>query len=151
MSQRWHGDSDKLVTGYRVEDFAAEVVHLLDALHIERAVLAGHSGSCLVARCGAVHRPDRVAGLVLEASPTTLHGHAGLEAFVASLAALEDPTDPRFARAVVVDTSSAGLRPEVIEWALHRQRAPGTSVGSALFEVTATAPDDAGRAPEAES
>lgn len=115
VSQRGHGDSDKPATGYRVQDFAADVVHLLDALHIERAVLAGHSGSCLVARRVAIDRPDRVAGLVLEASPTTLRGHAGLAAFVASLAALDDPIDPRFARAVVVDTSSAELRPEVID------------------------------------
>ena len=48
VSQRGHGDSDKPATGYRVEDFAADVVPLLDALRIERAVLAGHSGSCLV-------------------------------------------------------------------------------------------------------
>ncbi len=36
-----NGDSDKPVTGYRVEDFAADVVPVLDALGIERAVLAG--------------------------------------------------------------------------------------------------------------
>jgi non-heme chloroperoxidase len=46
VSQRGHGDSDKPPSGYRVEeDFAAEVELLLDALGIERAVLAGHSGS----------------------------------------------------------------------------------------------------------
>ena len=79
VSQRGHGDSDKPATGYRVEDFAADVLLFLDALGIERAVLAGHSGSCLVARRVAIDQPERVAGLVLEASPTTLHGHAGLE------------------------------------------------------------------------
>ena len=50
VSQRGHGESDKPETGHRVEDFAADVVSLLDALHVERAVLVGHSGSCLVAR-----------------------------------------------------------------------------------------------------
>ena len=40
-----HGASDKPETGYRVEDFAADVVPLLDALNVERAVLAGHSGA----------------------------------------------------------------------------------------------------------
>ena len=39
VSQRGHGDSDKPPTGYRIEDFAADVVVLLDALRIERAVL----------------------------------------------------------------------------------------------------------------
>ena len=61
LSQRGHGDSDKPESGYRVEDFAADVVPLLDAGGIERAVLAGHSGSCLVARRVALDHPERVA------------------------------------------------------------------------------------------
>ncbi len=76
VSQRGHGESDKPVTGYRAEDFADDVVPLLDALRAERAVLVAHSGSCLVARRVAVDQPGRVAGLVLEASPTTLRGDA---------------------------------------------------------------------------
>jgi len=77
VSLRGHGDSDKPQTGYRVEDYAVDVVVLLDALGIEWAVLAGHSGSCLVARrvsssfarsIGRSHR-TRHAG-----SPQQLHG-----------------------------------------------------------------------------
>lgn len=116
ISQRGHGDSDKPVTGYRVEDFARDVVPMLDALGIERAVLAGHSGSCMVVRRVAIDRPDRVAGLVLEASPTTLRGHPGLEAFVESVVlALEDPISPDFARSFVVDTSWDEVGAEVID------------------------------------
>jgi non-heme chloroperoxidase len=116
VSQRGHGDSDKPATGYRVEDFAADVVPFLDALSIDQAVLAGHSGSCPVARRVAIANPERVAGLVLEASPTTLRGHAGLEGFVGSVVAdLKDPIDPDFARSVVVDTSSEELEPEVLD------------------------------------
>jgi non-heme chloroperoxidase len=116
VSQRGHGDSDKPTTGYRVEDFAADVVALLDALGIERAVVAGHSGSCLVARRVALDQPDRVAGLVLEASPTTLRGHAGLTELVGSVfAALEDPIDPAFARSFVADTSSERVPPELLD------------------------------------
>ena len=88
VSQRGHGDSDKPPTGYRVQDFAVDVPMLLDALGIERAVLAGHSGSCLVARRVALDHPERVAGLVLEASPTTLRGHAGLTEFVESVVSI---------------------------------------------------------------
>ena len=116
VSQRGHGDSDKPPTGYRVEDFAADVVALLDALGIGRAVLAGHSGSCLVARRVAMDRPDRVAGLVLEASPTTLHGHAHLTELVEStVSGLEDPIDADFARSFVVDTSSGEVVPELLD------------------------------------
>lgn len=116
VSQRGHGDSDRPATGYRVEDFAADVVALLDALGIERAVVAGHSGSCLVARRVAVDHPERVAGLVLEASPTTLRGDPGLERFVESVVSgLEDPIDPAFARSFVSDTSSGELAPTVLD------------------------------------
>src|SRR6476619_1017859 len=96
VSQRGHGDSDKPTTGYRVEDLAADVVPFLDALGIEWAVLAGHSGSCLVARRVAIDSPERVAGLVLEASPTTVRGVTGFEAFVESVVpGLNDPIDPK--------------------------------------------------------
>ena len=116
VSQRGHGDSDKPATGYRVEDFASDVVPLLDALGIERAVLAGHSGSCLVARRVAIDHPERVAGLVLEASPTTLAGDKKLEEFVKTVVAgLDDPITTAFARSFVVDTSSDDIAPEVVD------------------------------------
>jgi non-heme chloroperoxidase len=116
VSQRGHGDSDKPPTGYRVEDFAADVPPLLDALGVDRAVLAGHSGSCLVVRRVAIDHPERVAGLVLEASPTTLRGNDGLSEFVESVVSgLEDPIDPAFARSFVADTSSEQLAPALVD------------------------------------
>jgi pimeloyl-ACP methyl ester carboxylesterase len=116
VSQRGHGDSAKPATGYRVEDFAGDVVPFLDGLGVERAVLAGHSGSCLVARRVAIDHPERVAGLVLEASPTTLRDDPGLEEFVTSVVAgLDDPIDPEFARSVIVDTSAEDLTPSIVD------------------------------------
>ena len=116
VSQRGHGDSDKPAAGYRVEDFAIDAVSLLDGLDLERAVVAGHSGSCLVARRMAIDHPARVAGLVLEASPTTLRGDAGLERFLDSVASsLTDPIDPTFARSFVADTSTDALAPDVLD------------------------------------
>jgi pimeloyl-ACP methyl ester carboxylesterase len=116
LSQRGHGDSEKPATGYRVIDFASDVVQLLDELGIERAVLVGHSGSCLVARRVALDRPDRVPGLILEASPTTLADDARLRGFVESVVSgLEDPIGPDFARDVVVDTSSDALTPALLD------------------------------------
>lgn len=116
VSQRGHGESGKPETGYRVEDFAGDVVPLLDALGIERAVLAGHSGSCLVARRAALDHPDRVAGLLLEASPTTLRDHEPLLRFVESVVSrLDDPISSAFVRSFVVDTSSKGVPTDLIE------------------------------------
>ena len=116
VSQRGHGDSDKPPSGFGIEDFAADVIPLLDAFGVERAVLVGHSGSCLVARRVAIDSPSRVAGLVLEASPLTLKGDERLEGFVTSLLLeLEDPIDRSFAREIVVGTSSPAVSPEAIE------------------------------------
>lgn len=114
VSLRGHGDSSKPPSGYTIEDLAGDVVPFLDALHIERAVLTGHSGSCLVARRVAIDTPGRVGGLVLEASPTTLHGHTGLSEFVdATVAELTNPIDREFARSFVADTSTGGLDPDL--------------------------------------
>lgn len=116
VSPRGHGDSDKPASGYRIEDFAHDAVELLDALGIERAVLVGHSGSCLVARRVALDHPERVAGLVLEASPTSLHRDPGLERFVSEvIGALADPIDPAFARSFVADTSSEAVTPATLD------------------------------------
>jgi pimeloyl-ACP methyl ester carboxylesterase len=116
VSQRGHGESDKPAVGYRVEDFAADVVPLFDALQIERAVLAGHSGSCLVARRVAIDHAERVAGLVLEASPTTLVRNEQLQAFVDSVVSqLRDPIDLNLARSFLVDTSSEAVDGTLLE------------------------------------
>lgn len=115
-SQRGHGDSDKPDRGYRVEDFAADVVALLDALGIDEAVLVGHSGSCPVARRVALDHPDRVAGLVLEASPTTLRDDPRLRAFVESVVSqLVDPISHEVARSFVAATSSDNLAPDLLD------------------------------------
>jgi pimeloyl-ACP methyl ester carboxylesterase len=50
VSQRGHGDSDKPLAGYRVEDMAGDIAPFLDAVGVDRAVVAGHSGAGLVAR-----------------------------------------------------------------------------------------------------
>ncbi len=116
LSLRGHGDSDKPAFGYQVEDFAADVVAFLDAVGIKSAVLAGHSGSCLVARRVAIDWPERVAGLVLEASPTTLKGDTRFEAFVRSTVLnLVDPIGHAFARNFVVDTSTDLIGEEMVE------------------------------------
>lgn len=116
VSPRGHGDSDKPPAGYGVRDFASDVPPLLDALGIDLAVLGGHSGSCLTVRRVAINHPARVAGLVLEASPTTLRGHTGLTQFVdTALSGLEDPIDPAFARSFVADTSSEQVAAEFVD------------------------------------
>lgn len=116
VSQRGHGESDKPDTGYGIRDLAADVVALLDALAAERVVLAGHSASCLVARRVALDHPERIAGLILEASPTTLRHHSQFRSFVDSVVVnLDDPISPDFALRFLADTSSVHVSPELVD------------------------------------
>jgi non-heme chloroperoxidase len=134
VSQRGHGDSDVPVAGYAIENFASDVLALLDALEIEQAVLAGHSGSCLVARRVALDHPERVAGLVLEASPTSLASDATAHEFVHSIVLrLADPIDPDVARSFVTDTSSENVAPELLDVLVEEALKVPARVWQAMF------------------
>lgn len=52
---------------YGPEANADQVVGLMDALDIDKAVVVGHSAGAAVAVLAAVNHPDRIEGLVLEA------------------------------------------------------------------------------------
>ncbi|NJQ16809.1 alpha/beta fold hydrolase [Streptomyces bohaiensis] len=73
-TQRGHGDASKPADGYRPADYAADLVAFLDALGIERAVLAGGGSGGVAARIVAGGHPHRVAGLVLLGTPASLDG-----------------------------------------------------------------------------
>jgi pimeloyl-ACP methyl ester carboxylesterase len=63
---RGHGDSAWAVPPrYQVEDFAGDVLAMLDTLAIDRAALVGHSMGGRVALWLAAHRPERVRGVAL--------------------------------------------------------------------------------------
>jgi pimeloyl-ACP methyl ester carboxylesterase len=76
LTLRGHGDSDRPASGYRIEDFAADVVAFMDAIEVERAILVGHSMSSLVAQAVACAQPHRVSHLVLIGSATTFDNPA---------------------------------------------------------------------------
>ena len=61
---RGRGLSDKPDTGYEMRERAADVIGLMDALGLERAVLAGHSGGGHVAYYLGAEYPDRVERIV---------------------------------------------------------------------------------------
>ncbi|WKU43085.1 alpha/beta hydrolase [Streptomyces sp. VNUA116] len=69
--QRGHGRSERPATGYRLEDFSADLRNLLDALGIHRpAVLVGNSFGGAVAIDFAVRHPHRVDRILLiESAP----------------------------------------------------------------------------------
>lgn len=64
LDQRGHGRSDKPKVGYDGVSFADDVISLLDALGMERVVLAGHSLGARNAVIVAARHPERVAAVV---------------------------------------------------------------------------------------
>jgi non-heme chloroperoxidase len=98
VSQRGHGESDRPQSGFRPADYASDVAGLLDALGVERAVIAGHSSAGLTVQRFAIDNPARTAGLVLEGAFPTLRGEPAAEVFLTSLSDLQDPIDPAFVR-----------------------------------------------------
>jgi pimeloyl-ACP methyl ester carboxylesterase len=73
IDERGHGRSGNLTEPFDLYDMVADVVAVLDALEIERAVWAGLSIGGMVAMRAAITVPDRVAGLIL------VDTHAGPE------------------------------------------------------------------------
>lgn len=65
VQQRAHGDSTCPDGRCSIDDLAGDVVKLLEALGVDRAVLVGHALGALVAARTALAAPARVAGLVL--------------------------------------------------------------------------------------
>jgi len=62
---RGHGDTEYDGRPFTMWDNARDLIALLDALDIPRAVVGGHSQGGFVALSAALLAPDRVAGLVL--------------------------------------------------------------------------------------
>jgi len=65
FDQRGHGESRAPAGRCAREDMAGDLVRVLDALDVERAILVGHSMGGIVSMATALAHPDRVAGLVL--------------------------------------------------------------------------------------
>ena len=93
FDQRGHRDAEKPATGYRLADFADDVIAFLDAVGVPSAVLLGSSSGGYVAQQVALLHPDRVRGIVLVGAPRSLAGRAP---FADEVDALVDPIDPQW-------------------------------------------------------
>lgn len=94
---RGHGDSDRPESGYSLSHFAGDVIALMEALQIEKAVLVGHSMGSFVARKVYELAPDRISRLVL-AGAGPVARNAGMNELVAVVNELTDPVDEAFVR-----------------------------------------------------
>ncbi len=127
---RGHGGSAKPECCYTRLDFAYDVVLLLDALHIDRADLVGHSLGSIVAQTIAEYWPQRTARVVLISStggrPPGLRRRPSFD-FAAEIRKLHEPidadspfmiawwdsptpVDPQFIRRERIDAAAMPLR-----------------------------------------
>jgi pimeloyl-ACP methyl ester carboxylesterase len=114
IDQRGFGESDRPESGYRIADLAADTVAFMDALDIERVALVGHSYGSFVARCVALHAPERVSRLVLIGTGFAMSNPVILE-LQASLRDLPDPIPVEFAREFQASTAYLPLPEEFFE------------------------------------
>jgi len=68
--QRGTGASDRLQRTFSIDQMAAELAALMDALKIERAHVVGHSTGGAIGQTLAIEHPQRVARLVLSSTWT---------------------------------------------------------------------------------
>ncbi len=120
--QRGVGDSDKPEFGYRLEDAAADVAGILDALHLPAAWVVGSSSGGYVAQQLAVACPTRLLGLVLVGTPRSL---AKRDPFGEILAAFRDPVTPEDIQAL---NEGLGLSPAIPRDFLDVQDAAALSI-----------------------
>ncbi len=97
LSLRGHGDAERPAAGYRPGDFAADVAAFMDALKLERAVIAGHSMGSTLARRFALDYPERTLGLVLMGSFFSFQDNPAAAELWEAVAELQDPVDPALA------------------------------------------------------
>lgn len=116
-SMRGHGDSDHPPCCYRLTDFAADVVGLLDALGLERAPLVGHSFGSFIAQRVAINHPERVSHLVLIGSAQSPRSTAVLE-FSELAKTLTDPISPALIREFQQSTIAQSVEPSFFERAM---------------------------------
>jgi pimeloyl-ACP methyl ester carboxylesterase len=142
LTQRGHGRSSKPAEGYTYTHFSEDLRAFLDALHLPKAVIVGHSMGGMVAQRFAVDYPGRVAGLVLLASFRTVHGSTVVQEFWDSaLSTLDDPVDPAFVRDFQVSTLAREVPSEVVTMAVEESLQVPARVWREAFRGFLETPD----------
>jgi pimeloyl-ACP methyl ester carboxylesterase len=143
---RGHGDSERPTDGYRITDHADDVIRLMDALDVPKAVVVGHCLGSFVARRVYTLAPDRVARLVLLAAGPVA-GNDVITSLAAAVNVLTDPVDESFVREFQTGTVFAPVPEPFMEAVIaNSRRMPARIWKSALHglldeEVKLSKPD----------
>lgn len=122
-TQRGHQSVVGNRAGYRISDFASDIVDFIDVVGAAPAVLVGASSGGLVSQVVVTSHPQRVAGLVLISSPVTLADKPGVSTMREQIMASSDPIDPRFVEQFVRGTSPDEMSEEVVARLVDESRA----------------------------
>lgn len=114
-SQRGHGEADQPDEGYLPEDYAADLVAFMDALGLERAVLAGAGSGGITARTVAGGHPHRIAGLVLIGTPAGVSGTPYGEWLARAAAGRQDPPSDAGTGQLLADAVHGTVAAELLE------------------------------------
>ena len=60
-----HGESDRVEHEVSISYYANELLHFMDALNINKAVICGYSAGCLIAQHIGIYHPKRVELMIL--------------------------------------------------------------------------------------
>jgi non-heme chloroperoxidase len=130
---RGHGDSERPSNGYRLDDFADDLIRLMDAMSIDKAALVGHSMGSFVARKVCELAPDRVSRLVLVGAGAVAQTRAMCELMTA-VNELTDPVDEKFVREFQMSCVHAPVPEPFMEAAIANSRRTPARVWKAAFQ-----------------
>lgn len=137
---RGHGRSSRPADGYAMDDHAADVLALMDALGIRTATVVGHSMGSLVAQRVAARAPDRVERLVLVGGGASAREIPGLDELRAAVAALEDPVQEDFIRSFQESTVAAPVPAAFMDRVVSESLLVPSRVLRTQLEALAVAP-----------
>jgi pimeloyl-ACP methyl ester carboxylesterase len=131
--QRGHGDSERPLQGYRTTDLADDVIRMMDALDVPKAVLVGHSMGSFVARKVYELAPERVSRLVLVGTGPVAANDVltGLAQFVSLLG---DPVDETFVREFQMSTIHAPVPESFMETVIANSRRMPSRIWKAMLQ-----------------
>ena len=131
--QRGHGDSERPLEGYRTSDLADDVIRMLDALDVPKAVLVGHSMGSFVARKVYEVAPHRVSRLVLVGAAPSVSNDA-VAPLMDAVRGLTDPVDEAFVRDFQMSTVHAPVPEAFMETVICNSRRMPARIWKAMLQ-----------------
>lgn len=130
---RGHGDSERPQAGYRIADMADDVIRLMDALNVPKAVLIGHSMGSFVVRKAFELAPDRVSRLVLVGGALTCDND-GIRDLQRVVNELTDPVDETFVREFQMSTIAVPVPQPFLEAVIANSRRMPARIWKAVIQ-----------------